>query len=138
MVYGTPGIGASGTSKLAQVLPFNKTLEILDLTSNAIGDDGASGLSIAFVPNKDMEKENEKVTEVIDSDSQLTFDSLDTVWRPNTTLRSLLLSGNGIGPSGAQSLAKIVSYRMNSIAIFVYLYSQFDFVSINPHHCILY
>jgi hypothetical protein len=60
MVYGTPGIGASGTSKLAQVLPFNKTLEILDLTSNAIGDDGASGLSIAFVPNKGYGKRERK------------------------------------------------------------------------------
>ena len=157
MVYGTPGIGAEGTKRLAQggffifwnvcysvlllnwclffgstcmltlfcsscyffslfsVLPFNTTLEILDLTSNAIGDEGATGLSIAFLPKQgseaeSLEEEESKVEVVAQDLSALTFDSIDTVWRPNTTLRSLLLSGNSIGPDGAISLSLIVRF----------------------------
>ena len=100
---------------LFSVLPFNTTLEILDLTSNAIGDEGATGLSIAFLPKQgseaeSLEEEESKVEVVAQDLSALTFDSIDTVWRPNTTLRSLLLSGNSIGPDGAISLSLIVRF----------------------------
>jgi hypothetical protein len=116
LVYGTPGLGAQGTTTLAEVLPFNDTLEILDMTSNAMGDEGAAGLSLAFIPRKGaaareaLEDEAAAVVTTAEAiNSQLTFDSVDTVWRPNDTLRSLLLSGNSIGTLGAASLSNIVS-----------------------------
>ena len=119
LVYGTPGLGAQGTTTLAEVLPFNDTLEILDMTSNAMGDEGAVGLSLAFIPRKGaaarealeaLEDEAAAVVTTAEAiNSQLTFDSVDTVWRPNDTLRSLLLSGNSIGTLGAASLSNIVS-----------------------------
>ena len=106
----------AGTEKLALALPSNEVLEILDLTSNAIGDRGATSLALAFV-NKEgattaaaaAKEEDEEEAIPVEGD-QLTFDSIDPeVWRPNASLRSLLLSGNSIGPDGAQSLSTIVS-----------------------------
>ena len=126
LVYGTPGLGAQGTTTLAEVLPYNETLEILDLTSNAIGDGGAIGLAAAFVPvpgmstqekeaQEEKEEQEDEAATVVDVDSQMTLstfstlESVDTVWRPNDSLRSLLLSGNGIGTEGAISLSTLVS-----------------------------
>ena len=116
----------TGTEKLALALPSNEVLEILDLTSNAIGDRGATSLALAFV-NKEgattdaaaAKEEDEEEAIPVEGD-QLTFDSIDPdLWRPNASLRSLLLSGNSIGPDGAQSLSTIVSvfFVLSSVVI---------------------
>jgi hypothetical protein len=129
LVYGTPGLGAEGTATLAEVLPFNETLEILDLTSNAIGDKGAIGLSTAFIPkdgdDAQVEKEEEVAT-VVPNDSEISFDSVDSIWRPNNSLRSLLLSGNSIGTDGAISLSNIVRILKNS-SIRIDMYQPYCF-----------
>lgn len=150
MVYGTPGIGAGGTRKIAAALPQNNSLEILDLTSNAIGDDGAKALTPALggtiIPEASESrieartdiaptseegeayvskkiKDAPSSTEKEDTDGSNNSDGPILVqniahspvsFRVNTTLRSLLLSGNGIGPIGAKSLAIMVSCSLFS------------------------
>ena len=156
LVYGTPGVGAGGTSKIAAALPMNNGLEILDLTSNAIGDNGAKALSSALgavtqitessaqsgngesyvsAPGSanaegtaegdadsassatgDGQKVNDGSEENVaagekPSDGELVANIAHSPesFRMNTTLRSLLLSGNGIGPVGAKSIATMVS-----------------------------
>ncbi|CAM4986290.1 unnamed protein product, partial [Rotaria socialis] len=94
-------IGDTGAQHLGNALKTNQTLTQLFLYTNKIGDSGAQYLGEALKTNQSLTLLQLQTNEIGDSGAQYLADAL----KINKTLTELYLYTNKIGDSGAQYLA---------------------------------
>eukprot|EP00924_Labyrinthula_sp_SR-Ha-C_P004318 snap_masked-scaffold_3-processed-gene-20.26-mRNA-1 protein AED:0.40 eAED:0.41 QI:0/-1/0/1/-1/1/1/0/1072 len=84
-------------------LEKNNKIRLIDLTNCNIGDEGAQLLAKSLSGNKSLRKLNLRRNQVSDAGIIALADAL-----PNTSLFSLLLSDNRIGPRGTEKLCTVL------------------------------
>jgi Ran GTPase-activating protein (RanGAP) involved in mRNA processing and transport len=105
MTFGTPGIGPAGAVALSTWLGTNKTLTILDLTDNNLGNDGAVAISNALSNGLNI-KTLTLPSNNIGVDG---ITALAKAFNVTESLASVQLENNLIGDDGAVVLANMLA-----------------------------
>jgi Ran GTPase-activating protein (RanGAP) involved in mRNA processing and transport len=133
LMLGTDGIGDSGAAAVAELATKNPRLEVLYLGCNKIGPAGAEALSDALAENTSVTglwlKRNPlgpeggaklaamlhtnqrlRVLDLVNTDLRASgFEAIiAALCEANTSIERLYLSGNGLGPSQAHGLARLL------------------------------
>ncbi|KAI8800160.1 hypothetical protein BJ742DRAFT_686378 [Cladochytrium replicatum] len=93
-------IGDGGATALGQALQLNSTLEELNLQSNKIGEVGISAIAISLKSNSSLKKLDLRENEAKDKGAVALADAL----KQNSTLIQLNISRNEIGVEGGTAL----------------------------------
>lgn len=90
-------------------LARNSRLELIDISSNNIGDDSIRSLSQTLLKNRSLRELNLENCGLTSTGSACT--ALSRALRANTALRSLQISRNALGDTGMASLADGLKYN---------------------------
>jgi len=103
----------NGCRVLAQYLNKNRTLKVIDLSSNLLTADGIWVIAEPLKENESLEAIRVNDNRLADSGAR----AVASILKFNLSIREVNLAGNGVGTKGAAVLVKVLALRLTPLEV---------------------